>query len=128
MANNYTGFSVEVTIHPETLSWVQEKQEADEEEMYGFDIYIEENSVVIASTDGDAEQAINFIQSLLCEEKKYDDSDKLVLFEYAFTCDKPRVDEFGGATWLIFADMVYEMEKQEWINSILQLRAMAKSS
>ena len=79
-----------------------EDQEADEPQVSGFDLSIQDgpDSSILWIRDeehGDIEQVIGFVLRLAVDL----DLSGLWGFEYALTCSRPRLDAFGGGAHVI---------------------------
>jgi hypothetical protein len=141
MANNYTQFSTGLVIKAETREWLRgfmnsewlEDFEADDpmaskpaNNFYalatdefdwidgpwcGFEWDADDNYLIVYCEDsGDPEPAAFFIQRVL----EHEGSNECVLFEYAFTCSKPRAGEFGGGAAFITRDTIEYLQIGEW--------------
>lgn len=114
MANNYTQVSVILVVPKEQADWFQEKisdenfllQEAGCEYV---DINIEdtEGGLWLSGDSFDVHVVSTVIQHMF----KHFNSNKHFVIQWADTCDKMRVDEFGGGSVYIDKDqIVYSTE------------------
>lgn len=79
--------------------------EDDDSEVW---IYTEES--------GDCDATANLVQGFLARFE----IENPVYFEAAFTCSKPRPDEFGGAAWFITKDEVKSFGTSQWLMTQLE--------
>ena len=104
MANNYTDFSFEIyDLTGEELFWLSERERC------GFEMHTDVSSVCIYS-DGEGDLAE--VEELLLVFMQRFRPQGVVGFEFAQTCSKPRVGEFGGG-----AIVVYGSGHVEWTNT-----------
>jgi len=146
MANNYTQFSLSFQVTPEACEWIKtiltkaveaSGDDTDDKELLtvfpnweffqciGFDWSINANGRGNESShmlwirdngeSGDVNSVADFIQSYL---KKFDNKGK-VGFQWAATCSKQRVGEFGGGACLVTAKKLKWMNTAKWIQTAL---------
>lgn len=99
MASNYTSFSFVIQdLNKEQVSWLSKKLSVNEdfaEHRYSLN---EPLDITIYS-EGYAD--LEGLAELLQEFLKNFNLDRSIGFEYACTCSKPRVGEFGGGCMLV---------------------------
>ena len=122
MANNYTQFCVQVPlrkgkhVHDEAVRIIDEGQAAralaEEECRYddlddiGFEFQYDGTGgelYLYAEEHGAPDNVVSYIETLLRRNLALGP----VFFEWAYTCSKPRPDEFGGGGALITKDKTY---------------------
>lgn len=90
----------------------------------GFVVDFQENGIHVYHDEQiDVDSAACFAQVML----SHFESDKCVTFTAAFTCDKPRPDEFGGVGAFITADNIDWMSTYTWMEDILKLHNEKKA-
>jgi len=139
MANNYVHFSFAVNMwDSERRAWV-ERLLKDPDELYndedeefeevfpnygdfdclGFDWDIDLAGELWLHDEegtGNTDHVSGFLQAYL---KKFN-IEEPVAFEFAFTCSKPRLDEFGGGAVVVTKDEIHWMSTNSWILDKLQ--------
>jgi len=133
MANSYTLFSFSVAdvtdeerdwlrtelfedhqdLDDEALEAFREKWGVDDEfDVSGVDHAFENGHLYLFSEDGgNPDIAANLIQRFLTRFRP----DSAVGFEVAYTCDRPRPGEFGGAAYWVTARDVEVFSTMEWL-------------
>lgn len=105
MANNYTSFSFVIQdLNKDQVLWLSKKLSLGDED-YGEHRYSlnEPLDITIYSEEcADLEKLSELLQEFL----KHFNLDRLIGFEYACTCSKPRVGEFGGGGILVSKDNI----------------------
>lgn len=117
MANNYTMFSFEIPLTAAELPWVKETlgkpprelwpegYEAEDEPEVEFDWCIEDQDTptpclfIYSEEGGNPDAAETFCKLFLANAPT---DLKMIGFEMAYTCSKPRPGEFGGAACLVY--------------------------
>jgi hypothetical protein len=101
MANNYSQGSGWVDIPEDKIKQAQDivstfEKEYDEDSEWGYlpiDVEVDSNGVWIYGDESvDPDVACDLVERLVKELNLKDP----VIMEFSFTCDKPRIDEFGG--------------------------------
>jgi len=128
MADNYLQYSAQITdLTIEERKWLQSKidlidaHESEDEREDDFNVDSDENygSLVLEKNDlwlysdefGDPAAVADFVQAFL---KKFR-PDACFTFEWACTCSKPRLEEFGGGAVFITADSTEWLTTGEWV-------------
>jgi len=95
-------------------AWADYYDIMEDEEALSFDWQVVDREYIwIYSLDsGNMDQAAKFMQRLL---KNYGRPGQALKIEAAFTCSKPRADEFGGAAAIVTAEKIEFMSTSHWV-------------
>ena len=128
MANNYTSFSFHVeNITDEEVEWLEkETRKAYVEEVLEEDFNPERNYYPHEKCgeksngnywfhDGNTFVDTGVIATILMRFLKKFRPNQYIAFELAYTCDKPRINEFGGSACFITRAGVRWMDTANWI-------------
>jgi len=114
MTNYDTCYSAIVAsdLNPEEKAWCQRALELAERwyEKRGEilpQIRIDGESLWVCDDGGDIEETVRLIQTFFRRWRPHE----VASITFAFTCDKPRVDAFGGGA------VVFNAERAEWIDT-----------
>jgi len=118
MANNYTSFSTVVPLRgadPEAVgSWIEGRLSQYDDSDYGeagFLAEYEDGELWVWSDDGFTDNAVEFIQETLAKFEIVG----TVVFEYAYTYNKPHPREFGGGVVVITKDGAWWSSSYDFI-------------
>ena len=135
MANYYTQFSFAIPLDsPEEKEWARDVVDAllrhdaeepidgddavladilpDEPEYIGYTAEIDDDGIwVHADESGTPSDAVLLVQAWL---KRFDPTGWLA-FSWANTCDRPRLDSFGGGAAFVTADDAQYLDSDQWI-------------
>jgi hypothetical protein len=121
MANNYTSFSTTINlpgVTPEEVdAWIEERLPQYDDSDYGasgFQAQYEDGALWVWDDDGFTDNVVEFIQETLAKFEIVG----TVVFEYAYTCSKPRPGEFGGGVVLITKDNSWWSSPDDFIETI----------
>lgn len=123
MANNYLESSSMIEIPEEKreaackiLEQVEHELEQSEEGHAGFTAELEPKGMWIYG-----EESINIEHTELLVSRLVDELDlKPVTISWAYTCSKPRIDEFGGGACVIRKD-----QDTVWVDAVTEARKQA---
>jgi len=107
---------IDPTEHPrsdEYEKFIEDYNLYGDEDDLSFRCDVKDGAVYIDSGEsGDADHAAIFAQKFLASF----DSDDGIGFSYSVTCDKLRVDEFGGGAFFITKDEMKHINVYDWID------------
>lgn len=135
MANNYTYFSFAVTLNnPAESEWIETLLEGashdepsgevrevfpewDDYECLGFDweIHGADGKQTLYIHDDGGEGNPDFVVRLLQAYLAWFNPTGIISFEFAYTCSKPRPDEFGGGAVVVTADDDLWSSTSSWV-------------
>lgn len=115
MANNYVQLSTQVECETEEqATWLAEELSKDSEDFgpsCGAEIQEDNKTVWLYSEEcADLERMIE----TLCEFQTRFKLKTPITFSWALTCDKPRLDEFGGGAVVVKDGKDYWVDAQSW--------------
>ncbi len=144
MSNNYTRFSAAITnVTPEEGAWwihflvpfdelskeeVEGRQKRFELDEYDIESFPQFESVYIpnetqiwiyADDSADLEHVRMVVQEFL---RRFRPDDAWGM-EFAMTCSRPRIGEFGGGAFVVTATEEYWMNTSEWLREELRKHA-----
>lgn len=116
MASNYVFFSFSIEdLIKEEVEWLIDKSSRGIYYYGEFEPKI--NGIWIHTEDcADLENLASLLQEFL---QKFNKETKLA-FEYAYTCSKPRVGEFGGGAFLITKNSIINKTTYEIVEDFLK--------
>lgn len=119
MANNYQLFSTEIeNLSQEEKDWwtkaIDKLENSDEEHEGYVDFqwsFQGENLWIHADESGDVDQVGSLVQEFIQACRP----DYIFSFEWANTCSKPRIDEFGGGAAVVTKDDITYITTHGWM-------------
>lgn len=134
MANNYLQYAFAFDIAPEEIEAFRRRAQecAEKAEEEGGDselqFIIEDGEVFLYSEEyGDVEQVAELLQRFLTDHPQR--KQQVLGFEWAVTCSKPRIHEFGGGACVVTANKKIFMNTGTWLQErIAKLSKLSKLS
>lgn len=132
MANNYVLFSEELTgLNDADVKWIEDNilyyaRSEEALDMYGagFDFeWADTNtgkSVVFYSEDSGSVDAVIELVAKFAKERRSANPNFRWKIEWACTCSKPRVGEFGGGAAVVSPAGIKYIETSQWIDAQLK--------